>query len=120
MTKSAWLTRVKDNLEDLRFLVDNYHPGSVPRSHPYMTITAPNAEKACAAARQQIAHAESDQTQSPVLRFQTAVEKQDVWALYRLLEQSWFGVPESRSCWGIRGFAEAVDLMDDPPENEEE
>lgn len=33
---------------------------------------------------------------------------------------AWFGVPESTSCWSIPGFGQAVDLLDDPPEDQED
>lgn len=36
------------------------------------------------------------------------------------MSETWFGVPESTLCWQIQGFKEACDLLDDPPETEDE
>jgi hypothetical protein len=76
-------------------------------------ITAPAAERACEEVRQRI----KDQNDSdPLERFDTALEAGDWRTVYSLLDQAWFGVPETTSCWRIDGFTQAVDLMDDPPD----
>jgi len=46
------------------------------------------------------------------------LDAQDISKAMKLLNDAWFGVPESTDCWQIYGFKEAVDLLDDPPEEE--
>jgi hypothetical protein len=55
---------------------------------------------------------------NPVAQFDSALAAGDIGQLMTLLNGAWFGVPESTECWGIEGFKIAVDLMDDPPEEE--
>lgn len=132
MTVSRWMEQVHQHKDKLRDLVASWHPSArFPRALqdesvlltdgsavavPFaMEITAPNAERACQEIRQQIRKEEQD---DPVERFDKAVTSADVGEIMSLLNSAWFGVPESTSCWQIRGFAEAVDLLDDPPEEE--
>ena len=115
MTRSRWLQRVADNAEALRSLIANYHPSAGKRA-PKMPITAHNAEVACENVRQKIA---TEQPTDPVKRWDVAVANGDISTLDSLLNDAWFGVPESTQCWEIPGFSVAVDLMDDPPEEGE-
>ena len=89
-----------------------------------MTITAPNAEQAAHAVRRAIANEEADKP-SPLERFDKALQDKNIGEINSLLNEinsllnsAWSGVPESTSCWRIPGFKEAVDLMDDLPEEE--
>ncbi|MGH7183498.1 MAG: hypothetical protein ACREJN_16185 [Nitrospiraceae bacterium] len=52
----------------------------------------------------------------PAVRLNNAIIKRDLLAINNLLSEAWFSVPESTECWNIRGFRQAVDLMDDLPE----
>ena len=120
MLKNQWLSIVKTNKDALRSFVQNYHPINL-RSHtpeeamdPF--ITAPNAERACETVRDLIRKESLD---CPEIQFSIALEKGDAETIMSLLSSSWFGVPESTSCWQIHGFREAVDLLDDPFEEEE-
>jgi hypothetical protein len=117
MLPEAWLEKVEHHQEALRGLISLYHPSSKQRDPEPMTITAPAAEEACERIRKAIRR---DDPQPPVLKFDIALRTKDHATLMRLLNEAWFGVPESRNCWGIYGFSEAVDLLDDPPEVETE
>ena len=118
MTSAEWIRKVKQHAADLRDLLDNYHPSSVPRKAlPVFEITAPGAEEVCKQVRGEIADRESEIDKTPVARFDAAIVAGNAAAIYSLLDSAWFGVPESTSCWHIRGFAEAVDLIDDPPDD---
>jgi hypothetical protein len=119
MTKQEWINQAREHADDLRSLVSEYHPTYIldrKRSHDH-PITAPNAESACRAARSKIA-VEQELERDAVERFNEALAAGDWMTVSKLLSDAWFGVPESTSCWQIRGFSEAVDLMDDPPEDE--
>jgi hypothetical protein len=133
MTVSRWMQKLTDNAKVLRELVSHYHPSArQPRAIqresilftngdavavdvPSMPITAPNAEMACQNVRQEIRRKEPD---DPLGRWDRAVSDSDIGTLMSLLHGAWFGVPESTECWGIPGFDVAVDLLDDPPEEE--
>ncbi len=78
---------------------------------------------ACAAVREEIRAAAGDSFEiaagsSPLARFDDALACGDWETLWTLLNETWIGVPESTSCWSIRGFAEAVALLEDPPEDD--
>jgi hypothetical protein len=84
-----------------------------------LEITAPNAE----VARQTVVKhmlMNGECQGDPVKRLEVALAVGNIGEINSILNRAWFGVPESTSCWNIRGFKEAVDLMDDPPEQEEE
>lgn len=85
------------------------------KSHEH-PITAAGAEFACAQIRKKLTQEQAGEL-DPVVRFDAALTAGDFAVLNKLLSDAWFGVPESTSCWQIRGFAAAVDLMDDPPED---
>jgi hypothetical protein len=82
-------------------------------------ITAPNAEAACEVVRKKLKH-EYHYQDSPVVRFEKAIDDGYCTIVNDILNQTWFGVPESVDCWNIKGFTEAVKLMEDPPEDEDE
>lgn len=117
MTKSRWLQQVTDHASALRQLVGDYHP-STQRSRPFPVgpITAPGAEDACRQVRGMI---REEEPEDPLARWDKALAQSDIDTLNSLLESAWFGVPESTECWNIPGFSVAVDLLDDPPEQDE-
>ena len=95
----------------------NYHPGVMKAEQlSDFEITAPGAEAASVVIRERIA-AET-KGRDILAEFDRAVEREDIQALYSILNSAWFGVPESTSCWQIPGFKVAVSLLDDPPEPE--
>ena len=117
MTKELWINQAKRDRERLRSLIEVYHPNSINR-FPVKPgpITAPAAEAArlgVLGAVREASHA------NPVETFDEALDKGDLMTVNNLLNAAWFGVPESTSCWQIRGFREAVALMEDLPEENE-
>lgn len=114
MIKDEWLIQVTESKNRLINLIKYYHPlNRQPGRREQDYITAPNAEWACTQVRKQIReNSEGD----PIKDFEEALEQKDDRKIYKLLSDTWFGVPESTTCWQIEGFKEAVDLMDDPPE----
>jgi hypothetical protein len=119
MTTQEWIAQATQNRNKLLDLLTSFHPAaqSTRRSDYNLPITTSAAEDACRNVRAVIA-VETAGMNIPK-KFQAALDKADVGEIHSLLQQAWFGVPESSSCWSIPGFAEAVDLMDDPPDDYE-
>lgn len=124
MTKEEWLNSAREHKDKLIDLVGTYHPAMYrgnerskqPRVGPSQFPITARDEAACGFIREKT----RDETQeSPIGAFKDALEAGDADKIYSLLSAAWFGVPESTGCWQINGFKEAVDLMDDPPEQEE-
>lgn len=137
MTTQQWLTKVRERGAVLREFVASWHPSArrlaaIQREAVLMTdgsaaavevpearmpITAPGAERACQVVREQVRR---EQPEDPLVRWDKAVNGGNVSEIMSLLDEAWFGVPESWECWQIEGFAEAADLLDDPPDFEGE
>lgn len=117
MTTKEWIKVANDEMELLCSFIAKWHPGSKARNPDPMTITAPSPENF---RRIMEARIEKEQTQDPVIEFREAIQAEDVGKAIGILNGAWCGVPESTSCWRIPGFPEAVDLMDDPPEDPRE
>ncbi len=115
MTKTEWLNQVIEHKDKLAFIVAAYHPSSGQTSSK-MPITAVNAERMCAGVRKAIKD-NLDYIFNPAFElFEEAILNKDTNTISRILSETWVGVPESRDCWGINGFKELVDLLDDPIE----
>jgi hypothetical protein len=100
-------------------LIKSFHPISTRgRYDPLgLPITAPNAEAARRHIIDDMARREELEG-DPVKEFGAALNDKNVGQAMTILNQTWFGVPESTQCWKLEGFAEAVALLDDPPEEE--
>jgi hypothetical protein len=115
-----WLVKVKENQDVLRELIRSYHPATqFSWNSSKLNITALGAEAACDTMREVIRD-KSKYLNKPDIMFDVAIKSNDYKTIRDLLGETWIGVPESTSCWGIKGFSEAVDLLDDPPENDED
>ncbi len=98
-------------------IISRHHPTANKLFGSGLTITAPNAELVCAAVRKDIR--KGIDAAIPILnRFDSALKRNDADEIYNLLQETWFGVPESTDCWRIEGFSELVDLLDDPWEED--
>ena len=117
MKKELWIQFIRENVAKLVMLVEKYHPtnlADIAKPNPSLVgpITAKMAEQSCAAIRESIARVK---TTDPVERFQDALNVEDIGELCSVLQETWFGVPETSSCWKIPGFREAVRLLESPP-----
>jgi hypothetical protein len=118
-TVDEWIQEAADNLDVLKQLVDAYHPANrLPGRRPGDWITAHNPEAACTQVRKAIRDEHDGSNPADVL--ETAIKNKDVGKVSEILNQAWFGVPENRDCWKIPGFREAVDLIEELPEEEGE
>ncbi len=112
MTETEWLDSVREHYIVLRHFVGCYHPVTLTPKHA--AITADAAEAACRQVRESIKR--EPRSDMPVDELDNAISAKDVSGIMGLLQAAWFGVPESTSCWRIPGFREAVNLLDDPPD----
>lgn len=116
MTEAEWLEKVREYEEELKGLITEFHPAyRNPRKRPDMPITAPNAEKVCDQFSSAIAKETHD---DPKYRFERLLSEGNTCELVSLFNETWFGVPESRS-WPPN-FEILCQLCEDPPEYEGE
>ena len=104
-TKEEWWFLAKFHKDDLRNLICDFHP-IYKRVRRDMRITAPNAETACAMVRQEIVKETID---DPLECFDQFLDQKSD-GLVTILNQTWFGIPESLSCWDLKGFGVLCDL----------
>lgn len=119
MTRTKWVDAAKAALPNLQSLIAQYHPASDRTFRHAPAISAPAAERFAETVRAEIRAADAA-TARPVDRFATAVGAGNVAEISTLLNEAWFGVPESHDCWSVTGFADCVRLLEDPPEDDEE
>lgn len=116
-TKEAWVSYARANEDILTSFILNWHPASNNFGFSLsddLEITASAPENACGVVRAKIAQEEASKS-APKDRFKKALLESDVDEIYSLLNSAWFGVPESTSCWGVTGFKQAVELLEQPP-----
>lgn len=103
-TAEEWWEQVGHYREELLDLVLNFHP--YYRKHHDFVITAPTAEIACQMVREDIC----DETKiDPAWLFeQYCIEKNP--KLSKLLDEAWFGMPESITVRSLPGFGVLCDL----------
>lgn len=127
MTTHEWVAQARRDAGALKALLAEYHPvnrqpgtrreiasesGALLQRGDW--ITAPGAEAACVQVRRQIRDAFDG---NPQAKLDAALADGNVAAIMSLLNDAWFGVPESQTCWRIRGFKEAVRLLEEPPDD---
>ena len=104
-TAEQWWWYFDTSKAVLRALVRNFHPWKpIAREMP---ITATGAEMACDHIRREIAN---DFTGNPLDIFDKADTERDGAALVTLLNETWFGLPESMDCHSLPGFGILCDL----------
>jgi hypothetical protein len=116
MTKEKWLEQFNQNKEKLTNFVSRWHPGSSNYGNEDVllpiTANAPESMRQSLLSKTQPVNIQS--------RWEKAVKEQDYAEIMSMLGSAWMGVPESTSCWYLEGFKEAVDLLDDPAEEDTE
>ena len=116
MTTKEWLTEASGSKDKVKSIISKYHPiyrQANRRQNDH--ITASNAEAACTMIRKEIQDSTPEDF-NPTERYQYAIDTHDISLALKILNETWFGVPESTNCWNILGFRELVNLCDDPPE----
>jgi len=105
-----WFQQVENNKEILISIIKKFHPSRKNKSD--LKITAPNAELACEKIRSQI---KKNTKEDVLVSFESALKEKNKRVILRILNDVWFGVPESTDCWKIPGFKELVDLIENCP-----
>lgn len=132
MEKQDWIDTFNRSKNELRDLVEQFHPSvkakvivggttvEVPAGVILLPcpITAPTAEEACEVVRKQI---QRTKPQNPLTIFDTLAEDPALHnkELASLLNDAWFGMPESRSVRSLPGFFELCDLCEGVDEEED-
>ncbi len=118
-TKDEWWALVERFEEELRSLVKCWHPASHGGYKKRMPITAQKAEALSLHYREEI---KEDCSGEPVDGFNAYLRDKDE-RMVTLLNQTWFGIPESMDCWELVGFGLLCDLCSESgvlePETEE-
>jgi len=97
-TKEEWWTLVNEHWDDLKNLIETFHPAR--KNTPEMTITASRAE-----ALRQVLSAEFTRLDD----YEKMREEQDV-KLANVLEETYWGIPESIEVWQYPKFGLLCDL----------
>jgi hypothetical protein len=106
-TLQDWWNTVEGHRDQLLKLVDKYHPYfRIKHDHP---ISAPAAELACQQIRREIA---SETLQNPSDLFQQYLKNRDS-SMVHLLNEVWFGMPESYESRWEPGFGVLCVLCDE-------
>lgn len=106
--KLEWWRFAKENEEKLTSLIFQFHP-SEKKGHD-LKITAKMPEKARLTVVDEL---QKQYEKTLVLQdyvkfcFETLDD-----ALFHILEDTWFGVPESTECWQLEGFIELCQLLE--------
>jgi hypothetical protein len=132
MQKQDWIKQFNENKDKLRRLVEKFHPSATAEvvvageevdvlsaatfGKGQYPITASGAEAVCAQVREEV---RKERPESPILRFDAAVGKMDVEELVGLLNDAWFGMPESMAVREEPGFHALCDLCEGVDEEEE-
>ena len=111
MNTHTWWQYFNEHHKVLRDLVTTYHPNTNNKHDMY--ITAMNAESACTLVREQI---QQKTNISITDHFDTAFIEHDLDKMFRLLNETWFGMPESIEVRQEAGFYELCDLCEGPEE----
>lgn len=115
MEKQDWVDTFNRSKNELRELVEQFHPSSKAYTSALTKktykVTASSAEEACKVVRKLIRKRE---TQNPLTTFDTLAEDPALHnkELTALLSGAWFGMPESRSVRSLPGFFELCDLCE--------
>ncbi len=110
ISRDEWFQDIEANKQILVSIIDTYHPSRKKKSD--LKITAQAAEKACEKIRTLI---KQNTKEDVVILFENALKEKDQKVMLKILNDVWFGVPESTSCWKIPGFKELVDFIENSP-----
>jgi len=115
-----WWAMVEHHQENILSLCAAFHP-YYRKSHPQMPITAARAEEACKDVREEIL---KEGKGDPQVRFRANLKSKQAVEMVNLLNEVWFGMPESSNVREQPGFFELCDLCSEcycviPDEDEE-
>lgn len=97
-TKDNWWKLVDENWENLKSLINMFHPAN--KFTPKMTITANRVEKVRQSLIKKI---------TSIPDYEKLKNDRDP-GLANVLESTYWGIPESTDCWNYPGFGILCDL----------
>lgn len=104
--KKEWWECVEKNWENLKALIENFHPSSSLYSQNDLLITAAKAEHLCEQYREEI---RKQVKEDPTKLAEGYMLRHDP-KLADILNETWFGMPESVEVRSYPGFNELCDL----------
>ena len=117
MTNQEWWALVDEHWDALFDCVEAFHPTTRDPSYCNdFEITAPTPERACENVRDAIRE-ECREGMSIGMRLKRAKADRDLASLMKLMNEAWFGAPESRDVYGVDGFRLLCHLCEEPPED---
>lgn len=105
-TAEEWWHNVTVAKEELLNMLCSFHPGVNRCGKWTMPITASRAETVSEQIRAEIAI----KSPNPRERFEQAFKDKNPIVMLALLNETWFGIPESLSCWDLPAFGVLCDL----------
>lgn len=116
MTKTEWFQLAESNRAKLLNLILEFHPMNRSITGiPEVPDIVMSAELACQNVRAEIR--KNWEGGGATVKFMRALDTKDFKTAYSVLDETWFGVPESASyAWSREGFKECVVLLEDPVE----
>lgn len=115
-TWDEWYKYAEDNRGALAVITASYHPHYRTPGGTNLPITAHGAEAACIEIRKQIRDTSAPSQRMPTLRLLNAIKEKNSNEILQILNEVWFGVPESTLCWNLEGWQEMLNLIEDVPE----
>jgi hypothetical protein len=105
-TPAGWWAVFQSRKADLRRLVENFHPSHINEElASEFPVSAPAVESI-----REKCLAPNDLPLLPVMEFDEATRTRDYATLVRLLNATWFGIPESSEAQTLPGFRDLCDL----------
>jgi hypothetical protein len=107
-TKEEWFALLRENKGRLLTLIGRFHPWWLDNeSIKQYSITAPKAEEICEKVRETI---KESTKLNPHDEFIKALENEDGVTISKILNSTWFGMPESYEIRTVSGFHALCDL----------
>lgn len=97
---------IAENYDQLIGCIEKFHPTYAVDNSKFI-ITAKKAEAVCNEIRKEI------KTVDPIGQFQIAYVKMDLPTMCRILNETWYGAPESRQVFNVPGFNILCDILSD-------
>ncbi len=107
MNTTQWWDLFNKNKNDMVNLILAYHPAAYQEHH--MKISAPAAEYMCELIRNNI---RKEKAEPIAIQVDKAIAFQDIDKLISLMNQAWFGMPESYEVRREPGFHVFCDLCE--------
>lgn len=112
----GWFEAIDKYWTQLSFLIEHYHPRSGDQTIYDLPITAKMAEEVRREVADEIrASLDYVPAPTPVSMARHALMLRDAESLHRILNETWWGIPESSDCWSLPKFGLLCDLCSDFP-----